>query len=312
MFKLPNPPSSRAGVHELADFAELLSWHSGSASKRDILAALGREDENDNNTGCDDNDDENSDSLDEVMQEIELRASACGSGYPFKLDLVGTVLTYDAANNGQRSILYRYLLMSTRLNMQEKKIQDGIDGTLLLEEISAHVLKNYLGGSRARSFIFGTASLDHFEDRVNALCRELREGSNFKNPDTAAVQAQDDKVDAVAWVPFSDLRPGQLIVFGQCKTGSTWRGLVTQLQPDSFIRKWMSGTILVPPIRAFCISESEDRSRWNRTCSDAGVLLDRCRLVDFSDGLAPDLLERVNRWTQAARQAEPRWVFSTY
>lgn len=301
MFKLPNSPSPQAEVHELADFVELLCWDHGLASKREIVAYLGRVDDNDSNIGCDDDDDENSESLDEVMNEIERRAVACGGGYPFRLDLEGTVLRYDAESTGHRSILYRYLLLSTRLNMKDNRVHAVIDGADLLEEVAAHALKSYLGGTRARAFVFGTAASHGFQDKVDALCRELREGAGFRSLDHAPVQANDDKLDAVAWVPFSDSLPGQLIAFGQCKTGSNWGGLVAQLQPDTFIKKWMREPILVNPIRAFCISEAADRSRWKGTCTAAGILLDRCRLIDFSDNLPLDLLDRVSRWTTAAK-----------
>jgi hypothetical protein len=284
MFRLPNPPSPQAHVHELADFVELVSWDQGSASKREIVAYLGQVDDNANNIGCEDDDDKNSDLLDEVMNEIERRESACGSGYPFHLELKGTVLRHDMGNNDQRSILYRYLLLSTRLNMKDKRIHAGIDGASLLEEVAAHALKNYLGGARARNMVFGTATAGNFESKILAFCRELREGAGFRSLDGDRVQAQDDKLDVVAWLPFSDLLPGQLIVFGQCKTGSTWGSLVTQLQPENFI-----------------ISEAADRARWKGTCVSAGLVLDRCRLVDFSDNLSIDLLKRVRRWTIAAK-----------
>lgn len=301
MFKLPNPPSPQADVHELADFVELVCWDRGSASKREIVAYLGRVDDNDNNIGCDDDDDENSDFLDEVMIEIESRASACGGGYPFRLELEGTVLRHDAVTTSHRSIMYCYLLLSTRLNMKNNRDHAGINGTDLLEEVAAHALKNYLGGTRAHALVFGTSAPGGFEDKVAALCRELREGAGFRSLDTALVQANDDKLDAVAWVPFSDSLPGQLIIFGQCKTGSSWDDQVTQLQPDIFIDKWMSEPVLVNPVRAFCISEAADRSRWKGTGLAAGIVLDRCRLVDFCDNLAADLLDRVSRWTTAAK-----------
>ncbi|MBS1767710.1 MAG: hypothetical protein JST05_09970 [Acidobacteria bacterium] len=301
MFKLPNPPSPKADTHELADFAEFLCWDSGGVSKREILAYLGRVDDNENNIGCDDDDDENSDLLDEVMNEIERRAVSCGDGYPFILELEGTVLKL-SKDDQQKGMLYRYLLLCTRLNMKDKRVHDGIDGSLLLEEISAHVLKNYLGGSPARAIVFGTAVAGSFEDKVNNLCQELREGDSFRNLDGSPVSANDDKLDAVAWKPFSDQLAGQLIIFGQCKTGSNWRDETTQLQPDSFIKKWLLEPIVVNPVRAFCVSEAADRSRWKGTCTAAGLLLDRCRLVDFSEGLAQDLLDRITRWTKAAKQ----------
>lgn len=301
MFKLPNLPSARAEINELADFAELLAWQKSSTSTREILAYLGRLDDNDHNIGCDDNDDENADELDEVMTEIERRQMACREGYPFELDLEGTVLRYKTGHDNHRSDVYRYLLLSTRLNMQAQRVQNRIDGTALLEEISASVLKCYLGPVRAKSLVFGTSSDGTFEGKINHLCLELGEGGRYENIDTGAVHAKDDKLDAVAWVPFADKTPGQLVVFGQCKTGSNWEGLSTQLQPDAFLARWTSQKrFLFMPLRAFCLSEAVNRARWNSSVLYAGLIFDRCRIVDFCDSLDDDLLSRIKNWNSAA------------
>lgn len=301
MFKLPNLPSARAESNELADFAELLAWKRNSTSAREIIAYLGRLDDNDHNIGCDDNDDENADELDEVMNEIERRQMACGEGYPFELDLDGTVLRYKTDQENHRSDVYRYLLLSTRLNMKTQRVHHEIDGTTLLEEISASVLKNYLGANRANSLVFGTAASGSFEDKINHLCRKLGEGGRYENIDGGIAQAKDDKLDAVAWVPFTDEKPGQLVVFGQCKTGSNWEGLMTQLQPDAFLARWTSQKrYLLNPTRAFCISEAINRAQWNSSLLYAGLMFDRCRLVDYCDDLDEELLTRIRLWNSAA------------
>jgi hypothetical protein len=301
LFKLPASPSPRADPHELADFAELICWDRGSASKREIVSYLGQIDDNENNRGCDDDDDENSDLLDEAMNEIDRRLTACGGGYPFTLDLNGTVLRTAEAMSKTKSVVYQYLLLSTRLNMKNQSVQAGIDGTQLLEEVAAVALKTYLGSTRARALVFGTAAAGTFKRKVDHLCRELREGTGFEGLDKGRVRAKDDKLDAVAWVPFSDLLPGQLIVFAQCKTGTEWDTAVQQLQPDAFVKKWMRGTILVNPARAFCISEAADRSHWNEVTTSAGILFDRCRLVDFSEDIPPKLEKRLEHWTASAK-----------
>ena len=301
MYKLPGLPSPQADPHELADFVELQSWRHGSASIREIVAYLGRLDDNDDNEGCNDDDDENSAFLDEVMNEIERRETACGSGYPFHLDLEGSVLRHRVDSGDERSLVYRYLLLATRLNMKANRNHGEIDGTALMEEVSAKAIQNYLGALRARSLVFGTAVSGDFSNKVEAMCRELCEGIGFESLDETTVEANDDKLDAVAWVPFSDKLPGQLIVFGQCKTGSNWGGLETQLQPDAFIKKWLRGTIFVNPVRAFCIAEAADRAKWKGTCAIAGILFDRCRLVDYCDNLPIDLLDRILKWSNAAK-----------
>jgi hypothetical protein len=302
MFKLPNLPSTEADTPELADFAELLCWVNGSTSKREIVAYLGRLDDNDDNVGCDDDDDKNSDSIDEVMVEIERRASACGSGYPFHLDTEGTVLRHDEENVVHQAQIYRYLLLGTRLNMKKNGTQAQVDGALLFEEVCAHILKNFLGGERARSLVFGTASQGSFEDKVNALCHHLGEGAGYRNLNTAPEQAKDGKLDVVAWIPFSDQKVGQLIIFSQCKTGTSWEDQVSHLQPTAFINKWIDGAVAVHPVRSLCVSEAFSRAHWHTICIDAGILFDRCRIVDFCPVLEKKLIDKVGRWTAAAKK----------
>ena len=53
------------------------------------------------------------------------------------------------------------------------------------------------------------------------------------------VTAKDGKLDIVVWRRFADGRPGQLIGFGQCKTGTSWPDDLTKLQPEGFCAKWM-------------------------------------------------------------------------
>lgn len=301
MFKLPDLPSPQAECHELADFAELLAWDKGSVSAREIEAYLGRLSENDHSSGCDDNDDETADEIDEVMNEIERRAAACGGGYPFMLELEGTVLRHAPKNRDHRSHIYHYLLLSTRLNMTNDRVHADINGTDLLEEIAAEALRCYLGQQRARSIIFGTSVKGTFEDKVNRLCRELGEGGGFRSLDKASTDANDDKLDTVSWVPFADKSRSQIVIFGQCKTGSNWRGTLTQLQPMGFIKRWMLEPYLHDPLRALCVAEAVNRSHWNGICLYAGILFDRCRIVDFCEKPGPELLRKIKKWSTAAK-----------
>ncbi|MCH7727956.1 MAG: hypothetical protein IH991_15990 [Planctomycetes bacterium] len=297
-FKLPKLPSPQAGLHELADFAEIVAWDQGSVSEREVIAFLGRVDDNAHNDGVNDDEEEATNLLPDVMIELERRANACRSGYPFELIREGTVLDYHSENEASpESIVYRYLLLSTRLNMKSSKVHADLDGTLLLEKLAAHVLECYLG-SRAKSLVFGTAETGTFRHKVEQLCETLCEGVGFRALDNnATVHAVDDKLDAVAWIPFHDSTPGQLIVFGQCKTGSNWSGLVTQLQPSDFAKRWFKEPFLVDPMRVFCLSEALDRTRRKSTQVSAGIIFDRCRLVDFCDGFNTADIER---WTDAA------------
>lgn len=300
MFMLPSLPSPKAEHHELADFAELLAWQKGSTSAREIIAYLGRLDDNQDNIGCDDDDDETTNQMDGVMNELGRRSNACGQGYPFKLELAGSVLRHDPGALEARSDAYRYLLLATRLNMKRHSRHASLDGTHLLEELAAQVLRCYLGRDRACSVVFGTAVKGDFAKKVTRLCRDLGEGGQFKNPDTARVDENDGGLDTVSWVPFSDKSRGQLIVFGQCKTGTSWPDHTLKLRPETFTRLWMSDPPLFPPLRAFCIAEAADQGHWRKYSISAGLFFDRCRLVDFCEELSPEILDKIQNWTQAA------------
>jgi len=300
MFKLPGAPSPSADLHELADFMELHAWREGAISEQRICDALGRDDDNEVQDGVESSDDDIAAKLEEVMLEIERRVSACDGAYPFNLDRVGTVLRHNAADQSVRKEVYRYLLLATRLNMTEHDTHAGIDGTELLEEVSACALRGYLGADRAQSLVFGTSATGSFKERVDQLIYRVGEGGRFKGKNTDDLQPADAKLDVIAWVPFADSLPSKVVIFGQCKTGTNWKGELTQLQPDKFTGLWMTNPFCHVPSRAFCIAEAASQTRWHHDATYAGILFDRCRLAGLSFGLDADLFERVQTWSAAA------------
>lgn len=300
MFKLPAKPSAGAEAHELADLAELMAWANRSVSAREILALLGREGENDDNEGCEDGDDRNADAFDDVSNEFEYRQMACAGRYPFTLDSTGNVLRYEPVDE-LSSWLYGYLLLSTRLNMTNNRNHAGIDGTTILEEISAISLQQYLGSERAKALVFGTAlESGNFPSRVTMLCHQLGEGFQYKNNFDSPNTAKDDKLDAVAWLPFADQKASKIIIFGQCKTGTAWTEQLCHLRPESFIKKWIETPFVFDPLRAYCVSESANRARWSGYAIDGGLLFDRCRLVDCCDTMEAPLFDQMVKWSKAA------------
>ena len=302
MFKWPGEPSRYSKEHELADYVELVAWQEGSMSAVELTRFLiGRE--NPVYSGGVPEEDEVDAVAEDAFDEVERRYEACAGGYPFVLDGNGAIVRRQGHIGGEenaRHTIYKYLLLATRLNMKKDRQHGGYDGTQLLEELAAESARNYLG-SRSESMVFGTAaSARGFPDRVNKLCKRIGEGGGFRDRDNAKRRQQDGKLDVVAWTPFSDRLPGQLIMFGQCKTGTHYKNQLAQLQPDSFCRKWLRTQPAVTPTRAFFLSEALPRSGWRNSAVDAGVLFDRCRIVDFACDASTDLLAKVRDWTDAA------------
>ena len=302
MFKWPGNPSPKASTHELADFAEFQAWQRNSVSATDLYGLLGRIDENDYSDGVPEEEEFPKD-IEAAFQEIERRSASCGNGYPFTIDERGYVLRARRDVGYVKHITYKYLLLATRLNMSNNRVHANIDGALLFEELASEVARNYLG-ARAENFVFGTAAdQQNFAARINALCRQMGEGNGFVNRNEAPPRERDGKLDVVAWKPFSDRQAGKLTVFGQCKTGTHYQDTLTQLQPDAFGRKWFRDQLVVTPVRVFFVSEALLRSRWYNVAVDSGLLLDRCRIVDFCENVGDGIFDKVTTWTAAAATA---------
>ena len=305
MFKWPGLPSPRASLHELADFIELSAWRDGHASTVSVANALGRTGENDYTNGVPE-EDESDRIFEDAYSEIQIRSKACGSGedYPFEIDARGYTFRLCVDELNRRHILYRYLLLATRLNMKSDRIHANLDGTRLFEKLCAAIARAYLG-TRASSFVFGTAARDRtFRSKVDELCRRIGEGRGVKS--RVSRSTRDGKLDVVAWKPFADSWPGKIVIFGQCKTGTDYRGMMAQLQPDAFCTNYLQEHPALLPVRAFFVAEALPRSgadalvEWSGISSQSGLLFDRCRIIDFCDGVDAKTLNDIKKWTEAA------------
>lgn len=306
MFRLPHAPTRGAQIHELADFVEWQAWCNGSYSSRSANSAIDQLDDNFDIEGVMDDSDKVGFDLEEVFVELQKREAACNGAYPFTLDATGTVLHFNVDGANFRQTVYLYLLLGTRLNMQTDKVHADIDGTLLLEELGAEILKYYLGADRTETMVFGTAVAGGFAEKVNQLCMNLREGGCFHHHDKGRVCANDAGLDVVAWKPFSDFRPGKLIVFAQCKTGTSWHGQIGELNPEAFLNTWTrERTFQANPLRALIVAEAINPDRWGEITGKAtkpnfGLFFERCRIVDFTAELSGDLQDRIADWVNAA------------
>ncbi len=298
-FKLPGTPSPLASAYELADYAEWVCWRDVTSSMTQLLKDLGRLAENDYSAGVPE--EEPTDLIvEEAFAEIERREVACRGGYPFALGNRGYSLHSTEMGENKKVTIYKYLLLATRLNMKVDQRHAEIDGALLFESVSAEAGQSYFG-ARSKKMIFGTSvEGSNFPTRVNALCEQMQEGDGFVNRDEAPPDEQDGGLDVVVWKPFADNLPGKLIGFGQCKTGTHYSGELTNLQPSSFCDNWLYTAPIVPPVRMFFVAEARPRYNWNRTARKAGLLFDRCRIVEYSNDISAGTLEKVKLWTDAA------------
>lgn len=295
-FKWPDVPSLQNDLHVLADYAELKCWQNQRTSKQELISTMVQLDDNDYASGVPE-EDSSFPTLDQVFDEISRRQMDCAGGYPFRIDPSGHVL-YPATEDQDRFVFYKYLLLATRLNMNTRKVQAGLDGTEIFEHLAAQASKSYFG-SRSEALVFGSrAGISNFPGRVDQLCAELNEGEGFSDRDPKISRQKDGKLDIVVWKPFADNLPGKLVAFGQCKTGSSYDA--NDLHPEAFCEKWMSSALPVKPLRLFLVAEALLRARWIVHSIDNGLQFDRCRIVAHCKDIDTQLMDQIAHWTHAA------------
>lgn len=310
MFKIGEAPSLQAGPVEHADFLELecLRQSDRNASGSDLAAALGRVD--------DDLPEERSRSdvrmeniAEEAFSELVYREQQSGGGphvYPFSVTESAKLLQFTGTKGNWG--LYLFMLFATRMNMKNDRVQGGIDGTALFEEICCEVAKNYWG-ERADGMVFGTArrtgtsEVGSFPDAVNDLCKRLQEGVEYYEHSGSRPAAQDGNLDVVVWKHFTDGKHGKLVGFGQCKTGTHWKNGLFEMVPTGFCRKWVRTEPVVEPVRLYFMTSRLRHSEWYNCSVDGGILFDRCRILDYAPKMAT-LKDRWQTWTRAAMKSQ--------
>ena len=306
MFKLGDAPLPTADPIDHADFLEIecLRQSDRNASGGDLSAVFSRinDDLPEDRTEAD-LDSENA--VREAFSELADRVVHSGRRrhrYPYRIGRNADLLKFDA--RVAMFDLYLFLLTATRINMGEERVHAGIDGAQLFEQVCCEVAKNYWGKD-AEAIVFGTArrvdgrEVSGFEAAVNDLCDRVREGLSFHANYGDTVTSQDGKLDVVVWKPFADQRSGQLIGFGQCKTGTHWTSGLFTLQPTGFCKKWVRAMPVVDPVRLYFVTARVKNSKWNEVCVDAGVMFDRCRIINYAPPM-PELRTRWIAWTKAA------------
>jgi len=299
-YKLHSGINREPNQNELADFweVECLKRTDRSASVLDVRKARGIADDI-QETDDDDVVDIKFEEVDQsAAEELTRRIKGCNGRYPFNLKSPGHNLVFTPLND-QAEFGYLFLLIATRSNMRDNKVHDGIDGTLLFEEVCALVLRRFLG-QRSKSFVFGTGSDGGFVASLEKLRSELREITLHPPLASDTYPPQDDKLDVVAWIPFTDELPSKLMCFAQSKTGTGWQKYTTQLTIEGFATRWFSRQPAIKAIPTFMITDSVIAGDFHHRAAP-NLLFDRCRMAEYMDFSGEEeLFSRVIKWTKAA------------
>jgi len=277
-------------VLNMADWLEMRALLAAdrNASRSDLRRALVQ-------TGVlGDTSDASSELDDEVLAadafaELRDRAASCGTGYPFSVDN-GLI---QAPDDFSPYWAYTFcLLLSLR---GANRGEPGKKPAGMFEEVAEAAASSYVRG-RSLKFGFPRRVLPtSFKEALDLVCAELREGQGARGRPSSR-NAKDARLDIVAWRPFPDGRPAQLILFGQCAAGANWQSKLTELQPRTFIDLYWKEAPAVDPVRAFFTPFRLKDHNWFETAKSAGIVFDRCRIAHFAFGASAP--QGVGTWIQ--------------
>ena len=293
-----NRPNSQDPAPIVADYIELQCLLTQTpVSSYSLRSLFSMSDDELDNDGVESSDDLSVDAIEDGIKECEQRASFCPARYPFKVSANSLEAQADGGVNRE---IYQFLLLSTRLNMKEQKMQAGHDATKLFEELCAGVAAEYFG-QHSKSMVFGTAGAGGFQQKVENVIGKLNLTSSYKVPMGSTGRQKDAAVDVVAWIPFADRKDSQMIAIGQCKTGTHWEGMLTATQPDVFFESYFNGKPFADVARMFFVSESYGLDRWEERSRKAGIMFDRTRIMEYVPAnIDANLLSRITEWNNAA------------
>lgn len=291
--------------YKVADFLEFECIKCGRGiSSLSYRSYLSMPDDEIRNDGIESSDDVSVSILDEAIAECSKRNQYCHNHYPF---ITGISSLNLKSENSWHKDIYTFLLLATRIDMRDNREQGGYDGTQLFEQLCAIVTKEYYG-KHCLAEVFGTSTSGPFKEKVENLLRSLNIRGHFKDPEGSTKHQKDGNLDIVAWIPFSDKKDGQMIALGQCKTGTHWDSLLTELDPEGFFALYSSQQPYSKPIKMFFVTESFGKYKWGERCNSGGILFDRTRIMEFlpveTDDELAELLDKIKIWNNAALAAE--------
>lgn len=285
-------------VFELADFLEYKSIinDSSTCSLAELRALLSVSDDEIDIKGMEEADDKVVNKLQEALNCCSIRQSEYAH-YPFMTNQnsISRLLTL-----GDNSLFYIFLLLVNRLDMQQERVQCGLDATKLYERLCCIVAKSYFG-EYSICEIFGTSVNGSFKDKVKDILKKLQIQGEYRKPLGSTGHQKDGGIDLVAWIPFKDRKDSQLIALGQCKTGSNWEHLMRRVE---FFKNYSTTLPFMDPLYMFFVAEDFGTYKWEERSRSCGIIFDRKRTMEFLPNnineIDVPLFNDVKTWVEGA------------
>jgi hypothetical protein len=256
-------PSSEE-ASDLADWVEASClFVDGSLSHSQIGLALGAEELDDT-------------IVEDISYEVHRREQMAKS-YP--LTTRGT--RFFVKRKWNQSVAYSFQLLLTFLR------EFGLSGdtrawprlSKQFERLSELAVRQYLHGLSLNIGTPRNAPIPRgFADCLHHISQTVREHPvRQEHLDYSGPVGKDEGVDVVAWIPFEDDTPSQVVLLVNCSAGKDWKEKRTELDMKywSKIIDWH-----VRPSQGFSIPfvYQRDEAEWRGLSTHVGVLFDRMRI----------------------------------
>lgn len=296
-------PSENATYSEIADFLEVKCFLSPENNFSIVEAA--EEEGFVENEDCSNSIEFDSyQKYSDALIEIDERQNKLNNKYPFIAERAS--LTYSKESLEYYKLIYVFLVLVTRWNMGSRRIVNDLDGTILFERLCNQVLLNFFGNN-TKGFVFGTGceiTENSFEAKICKMIDLFKErGYKYRSPEGNLHKQKDGKVDLVTFIPFNDERKGHFVAFGQCKTGTSWKGMLGQMDPDGFCKLYIEPPLAFTPISIYMVAESCDEEWEELSVKSRGLLFDRIRIMEFlPKSIDKKLFCEIKTWVEGIKQ----------
>jgi len=229
----------------------------------------------------------------DIFQHLNWRNKVC-KNYPFQINENSIV----AKTNIKKALPYSFpLLLATHDFYEKTTIENWSNVGDLFELYCAASLSQQIGKTILIGNQLGNLPVD-FDECLLKVCQIINERKGPIHP--KARDFQDAGVDIIAYRKF-DQRKGQIVVLIQCASGKNWRRKGGDIKPKlwSELVFWT-----VDPIKAmtfpfaYDFDSPEIEKEWIYASYDAGLLLDRLRLVAFDYKKTEYDFTPINKWVK--------------
>ncbi len=213
----------------------------------------------------------------EVFLILSERATIFGDNYPFEVDDTKIVL-----KNTIQPIQKIYLMLLLSSSLKHFPILSP-RLTTEFEQVSFVALKNYLPNhAEVKHFGKNTDYSGSAIKKIRSLAAEM--GLDVVERELESVSPrnnQEEGLDLVGWIPFSDKIPSMVSLFGQCACGKKWHSKQNETRRYEVFLNFYR----IKPIHAlfvpYAIGQLNGLFHQSKEINEGSLVFDRKRITDL-------------------------------